>query len=410
MADPAAQLAWEFRPFELEEPFGFYARARAEEPVFYSPELDFWVVSRHEDVLAILRDGGAVFSSENAQAPFHPRPAAVEQVLGSALSSKSGLLAHQPPDHTRLRAFVNKAFSPRRVAVLEPQIRHLVAGMIECMAPRGRADLVAELAYELPALVVFILLGVPEADVAMVKRWAQSRLFLNFGNFTVEEQVGHAHNVVAFWRYCEELVEARFAEPADDLPSDLVRAYQVGDQSITREEIAGLVYSQLSAGHETTAALLAIGLFELLRERDRWQMLCADAALIPRAVEELLRFCTPTTLIKRRAKRQAQVAGVTIPEGANVLLLLGSANHDEAVFMDPEKLDLQRANAPKHLAFGQGMHFCLGAAVARLEAQVAFQELTTRLPEIRLVEPHNTAFLTNTSFRSPTSLLVEWPV
>ena len=202
-AQPPRQVADEFQPFALEAPFAFYARARAEAPVFYSPELDYWVVSRYDDVLAILRDSGGTYSTENAQTGFRRRPAAVEQVLGSGLTAKSGLLGHNPPEHTRLRAFVNKAFTPRRVAVLEPQVRALASQLIERMAPRGQADWVAELAYELPALVVFVLLGVPQADVPTVKRWAQSRLFLNFGDFPVPEQVEHAHNVVAFWRYCE---------------------------------------------------------------------------------------------------------------------------------------------------------------------------------------------------------------
>jgi cytochrome P450 len=377
--------------------------------VFYSPELDYWVVSRYDDVLAILRDPGTLYSTENAQSGFRTRPAPVEAVLGAGLNTRSGLLGKQPPDHTRLRAFVNKAFTPRRVAVLEPQVRQLAVQLIERMVPNGQADWVAELAYELPALVVFILLGVPESDIPTVKRWAQSRLFLNFGDFPVDEQVGYAHDVVAFWRYCEQLVESRFVTPADDLPSDLVRAYEAGDQAISKEEIAGLVFAQLSAGHETTAALLAVGLYELLRQRERWQALCDEPALIAGAVEELLRFCTPATAIKRRAKQPVEVAGVQIPEGANVLLLLSSANHDETAFADPETLDVRRANAPRHLAFGQGIHFCLGAPVARLEGRVVLEELIRRLPAARLVEPQEITFLSNTLFRSPTRLLVEWP-
>ena len=204
------------------------------------------------------------------------------------------------------------------------------------------------------------------------------------------------------------MVEARFSQPADDLPGDLVRIYQAGDQTLSKDEIAGLVFAQLSAGHETTAALLAIGLYELLRQRERWQRLCETPALIPAAVEELLRFCTPATAIKRRTTRPVEIAGTAIPAGANILLLLGAANHDAAAFADPETLDLSRANAPRHLAFGQGIHFCLGAPVARLEARVVLDELTQRLPQARLVEPQDVTFLTNTLFRSPTRLLVAW--
>ena len=400
-------LADEFQPFDVAEPFAFYQRARSEATAFYSPELDYWVVPRYEDVLAILRDP-ATFSSENAQSPFRPRPPAVERILGSGLSVKSGLLGRNPPDHTRLRSFVNKAFTPRRVAVLEPRIREIAVRMIEGMAPRGRGDWVADLAYDLPALVVFLLLGIPDSDVPNVKTWAQSRVQLNFGSLSESDQVPHAENVVAYWRYCEALVEERFARPGDDLPSDLVREYQRGDKSITKDEMAALVFSQLTAGHETTTGLLATSFLELLRDREQWEALCRDPGLIPPAVEELLRFCTPVLAVKRKVRHDTTIGDTELPAGAKVLLLLGSANHDQAVFPGGDGLDVCRTSASRHLAFGHGIHFCLGASLARLEAQVVLQELTARLPHARLVEPQEVSFSRNTTFRSPLRLLVEW--
>ncbi|HEY6698053.1 MAG TPA: cytochrome P450 [Acidimicrobiales bacterium] len=400
-------LADEFQPFDVAEPFAFYQRARSEATAFYSPELDYWVVPRYEDVLAILRDP-ATFSSENAQSPFRPRPPAVERILGSGLSVKSGLLGRNPPDHTRLRSFVNKAFTPRRVAVLEPQIREIAVRMIERMAPLGRGDWVADLAYDLPALVIFLLLGIPDSDVPNVKAWAQSRVQLNFGSLPEADQVPHAENVVAYWRYCEALVEERFTEPADDLPSDLVREYQRGDRSITKDEIAGLVFGQLTAGHETTTGLLATGFLQLLRNPEQWRALCRDPDLIPTAVEELLRFCTPVLAVKRKVRHAATVGDADLPAGANVLLLLGSANHDEVAFPGGDGLDVCRPSVGRHLAFGHGIHFCLGAPLARLEAQVVLRELTARLPHARLVEPQDVPFSRNTTFRSPLRLLVEW--
>ena len=212
-----------FRPFELADPFDFYARARAEQPVFFSEELGYWVVTRYADVHAIFK-APKVFSSENTQAPYKPRPEAVERVLDEGhFRAYSGLSGRQPPEHTRLRGFIAKAFTPRRVAVLEPQIRELTRAMLDRFAGAGSADLVAALTHELPALVIFRLLGIPDEDVPRVKEWAASRVFLNFGDAPAAEQVAHAENLVRYWRYCLELIEARQAVPQDDLPSDLVR-------------------------------------------------------------------------------------------------------------------------------------------------------------------------------------------
>ena len=290
--------------------------------------------------------------------------------------------------------------------MLEPQIRELTRSMLDRFAHLGEADLVVALTHELPALVIFRLLGIPDEDVPHVKEWAASRVYLNFGDAPVAEQVAHAENLVRYWRYCIELIEARRAAPQDDLPSDLVR---IGDEEISLDEMAGLVYGQLTAGHETTSALLAGGIKELLEQRARWVELCEDPSLIPNAVEELLRLVTPVFAWKRRAKEAAVVGGVEIPAGGNVLLLLGSANHDDTVFADPACIDPRRENARSHLAFGHGIHFCLGASLARLEARVVLEELTARLPSMEL-EAQTFDYPANTTFRAPVSVHVRWPV
>jgi cytochrome P450 len=404
-------VAADFRPFDTSDPFGFYERARHEQPVFFSDELGFWVVTRYDDIRAIFKEP-ATFSSEITQAPYKERPAEVQKVLDDGeFTAYSGLSARQPPDHTRLRGFIKKAFTPRRVAILEPQIREIATRMIDEFDRSGEpVDLVAALTYELPALVIFRLLGVPDEDVADVKRWASSRVVLSFGDQPLDEQVHHAENLVAYWRYCLDLVNSRFGDPRDDLPSDLVRISQSpptpGDQSLDVHEMASLVYSQLTAGHETTSSLLAGGLKDLLLQRERWEELCADTALAPAAVEEMLRIATPVFAWKRLVKQPARVGDVDLQPGDRLLLILGSANHDETVFEDPEVIDLHRPNARNHLAFGLGIHFCLGAPLARLEAQIVLEELATRFPDLRLVEGQEFVYPPNTTFRAPQQVLV----
>jgi cytochrome P450 len=404
-------VAADFKPFDLENPFGFLERARREQPVFFNEELGFWVVTRHDDIRAIFKDP-ATFSSENTQATYKARPPEIQAILDDGeFTAYSGLSARQPPDHTRLRGFIKKAFTPRRVAGLEPQILEIATRMLDAIDDSEPFDLVSAITYELPALVIFRLLGVPDEDVADVKRWAASRVALTFGDLSIEEQKEHAHNMVRYWRYCLELVQSRFDDPRDDLPSDLVRISQSpptdGDTSLSIDEMAGLVYSQLTAGHETTSSLLAGGLKDLLLQRDRWEEICADPELVPAGVEEMLRISTPVFAWRRLTKRPARVGDVDLPEGSRVLLMLGSANHDETTFEDPEVIDLHRPNARNHLAFGLGIHFCVGAPLARLEGQVVLRELTRRMPDLHLVDGQTFDYSANTTFRAPARVLVE---
>lgn len=403
------QVAAAFQPFELADPFAFYRLARAEAPIFYSGELDYWVVSRYEDIRAIFKDP-ATFSSENTQSSYHARPPQVQKVLDDGdFEGTSGLSARQPPDHTRIRAFVNKAFTPKRVASLEPFIRELAGRMIGKFENDGQADLVTQLSYDLPALVIFKLLGVPDEDVPNVKEWALSRVLMNFGNPTVDEQIGHAHNLVKYWNYCVNLIESRLENPTDDLPGDMARVYGSGDHTVSKHEMASLVYGMLTAGHETTTNLLSNSFRDLLTHRAQWEALVADPGRIPNAIEEMLRYAPSVFTWKRKVKRAATVAGVDLPVGANLLLLLGSANHDSEHFENGDDLDVTRPNARDHLSFGLGIHYCLGAPLARLESRIVLEELTRRLPNLQLKAQEFT-FAPNTSFRGPDHVLVQWEV
>ncbi len=397
----------QFDPFELADPFPFYSKARQEAPVFYSSELGYWVVTRYEDVKAVFRDL-QTFSSKISGTPMRQPGPAVNQILeDGGFKVYSGLSGRMPPDHTRIRSFINKAFTPQRIRKLEEPIRRRVGEIIGQFSG-GRADLVRQLTYDLPALVLFMLLGIPDEDVHDIKDWAASRIALQWGEASEEEQIRHAHNLVKYWRYCNDLINKRFEKLGDDLPSDLVRIYHAGDQTITPEEMATICYTMLFAGHETTSHMLAEGLKTLLTYRASWEALCADPSLIPDAMEEILRCCPSIFTWRRITTRPATLGGVDLPEGAPLLLAIGSANRDEFCFRDGETFDIHRENAKDHLTFGHGVKFCLGAPLARQEGRIVLEELTRRFPSLRLIENQTFEYLPNMMSRGPLHVWVEW--
>lgn len=401
------EVSQAYRPFDLTDPFPFYRKAREEAPIFYSEALGYYVVTRHADIKEIFSNW-EVFTSQNAQSPFKPIAPEAKAILDEGgLVGLSGLSARIPPDHTRIRRIVNQAFGIKRFKKLEPEIRALAIRMIEAIEPQGEADLIRDLAYDLPAFVIFMLLGVPNEDVAQVKDWAQSRLLLTWGDLDAEGQMQHAQNLVRYWNYCQDLVRQRHEHASDDLPGDLVRFQREG-QEISDREIAAICYSQLFAGHETTTSLMGNGIRELLLHREAWEAICQDHSKIPNAIHEVLRYSPSIVSWRRRATQDYEVGGVKIPAGANVLMVMGSGNRDEEVFAHGEEFDISRKNARHHLSFGSGIHFCLGSPLAQLEFRIVLEELTQRMPQLRLKPGQSFEFAPNTSFRAPVSLLAEW--
>jgi len=404
---PFSDASADFDPFDLRDPFPFYEWARADAPVFFSDELKHFVVARHADIKAVFEDW-RTFSSENAQAPLRPICEEGKRIMREGgFTAYSGLSARVPPDHTRIRKLVQGCFGPRRFKSIEPAIKAIVNRAIDGFAERGHADVFREFAYDVPALVLFKLVGVPDADVPNVKSWAVSRAVLTWGSLTDEEQLPHARNMVDYWNYCRELVRKRRSDPTDDLPGDLVRL-QLEGAEITDEEIAGVLYSILFAGHETTTTLMANGIRELLLRRENWDAIVANPALIPGAVDEVLRFSPSIVAWRRRALKDAEIGGVAVPKESSILLLLGSANRDETVFAEPARFNVRRSDARSHLGFGYGIHACVGQQLARIEFAIALSELTRRLPGLRLKSDQSFAFSRNSSFRVPTALHVEW--
>ena len=302
---------------------------------------------------------------------------------------------------------MQRCFGPKRFQAIEPQIREIVNQALDAMEAKGRSNFHADFAYDVPALVLFRLVGVPEADVPKVKAWGANRATLTWGDLSDEEQIPHAHAMVDYWRYCRDIVKRRHEDPTDDLPGDLVRAQQNGEE-INDDEIAGVLYSILFAGHETTTSLMTNGLRELLLRPDQWRKLVEDPSRISNAVDECLRFSPSVIVWRRHALADAEVGGVKIPKGAGLLLLQGSANRDEAVFKNGETFDIARANADQHLSFGFGIHNCLGRQLARLEFSIALQELGRRFPSLRLQPDQSFEFLPIISFRVPRALEITW--
>jgi cytochrome P450 len=401
----------DFDPFAtafLADPYPSFARLRQEQPVFYSPELDYWVLARYADVRAAFRDT-STYSAATALAPIQPRSARAADILGAGYRPIPTLASTDPPVHTRARRIANVAFTPKMVASLEPFIREVAIRLIEERLQGGHADIVRALTWELPALVIFKVLGVPDEDVPQVKAWAGNRLVFLFGRTDEATQERVAEGMVAFWRYTEGLIADRAANPRDDFTSYLVQAVEPDGDRLAPAEVGSVLFGLLLAGHETTTNLLTNGVHRFLEHRaTAWELLCAEPTLIPNAVEEVLRFDPAVVIWRRKTKVPVEIRGVNVPADANLLLLIGSANRDPDVFEDPERFDIRRATAHAHLSFGLGNHFCLGAPLARLEARVVFEELTLRRSGLRLVDGQTLQFHPNISFRGPTSLQVTW--
>ncbi len=409
----AAQLGHDYNPFaepQRDDPFPIWARARREAPVFYSEVEGVWVVTRYEDICAILRDPER-FSSRDVTRPA-PAPPEVEAVLreGFAYEEMPALVGTDPPAHIRLRRITNAGFTPERVAAMEPHIRDIANGLIDGFVQDGKADLIAQYAYLLPATVVMELLGVPPADRAQMKRWSDDRALVLWGQAPLEQLLAAARGFVEMQRYCAGLVEARRAAPRDDLISILATTTPDGEALLHTGELVGQITAIISAGHETTTNLMAHVVLLMLRHPDVWAAVRADFSRIPHVVEEALRLDSPIRGMLRTTTQDVEVGGVRIPAGARLQVMYSSGNHDETVFPDPDRFDPDRPQHPFHLSFGHGTHFCVGAPLARLEARITLELFATRLSNLRLEPGHPLHYVPNTVFFSPADLPVLWDV
>jgi pimeloyl-[acyl-carrier protein] synthase len=370
-----------FLPEVHEDPYPLYHRLRAEDPVHRSP-LGFWVLTRHADVLAVLRDPRMSRDPRRSERVALLRASAeVDELLASEEAAPSMLFV-DPPDHTRLRALVNKAFTPAAVERLRPRVEELVAGLLDRAAGAGAMDVVEELAYPLPVTVICELFGVPQADRDRFRAWSRGLVHLLDPLVAADALERALQARQALRGYLGGLIAERRAHPAGDLLSALIAAEDQGHQ-LSEAELVSMCVLLLVAGHETTVNLIANGMLALLRHPEARARLQTDAALARSAVEELLRYDSPVQFTSRHALEDLDVGGRRVRAGETVVAVLGAANRDPAQFPDPDRLDLARA-PNRHLAFGGGIHFCLGAPLARMEAAVAIPAMLARLPGLEL--------------------------
>jgi cytochrome P450 len=312
-----------------------------------------------------------------------------------------------PPDHTRLRGLVTKAFTARRIEALRDQIQSLTDRLLDKVVTTGRMDAIRDLAFPLPVLVICELMGIPEADRAyFVMQSSSGGALLNPTPPTRAELDSANAGTQRSGAYFEALFEQRRKEPQDDLITQLVQAEEAGDR-LSTAELRANVNLLFAAGHETTVNLIGNGILALLRHPDQWRRLRDDPALIPNAIEEILRYESPVQAVGRTVSEPLDLRGVALAENDIVVSLVGAANRDPMVFEEPHRLDITRKDL-KPLSFGGGIHFCLGAQLARIEAAVVFDTLVRRLPSLRLTEPVQPKWRTSFTLRGLTELPVEW--
>jgi len=375
-----------FNPFLPElrsDPYPIYKALREEDPVHWSEFMQTWLLTRYDDVLAVLRDHGR-FSSERRYAtnPFVQQMETYREQSGP-LGRSETMLSLDPPAHTRMRNLVNKAFTPRVVERMRPHIQQIAVELLDGLPDPRRLDVVTDLAIPLPVIVIAEMLGVPSADRAQFKAWSSDIAGTLAGPFqpaAVLERAQRSSNEIA--DYFREQIEARRRAPRDDLMSALLAAEEHGDL-LSEDELLATCILLLVAGNETTTNLIGNGMLALIRHARELRRLQADPSLVDSAVQELLRYDPPAQMTSRVALEEMRLRDKRIERGQVVIAVLAAANRDPAQFPDPDRLDITRPSN-RHLAFGHGIHYCIGAPLAVTEAQIAINALLARLPEPEL--------------------------
>ncbi|MGW1539142.1 cytochrome P450 [Streptomyces sp. NPDC002309] len=380
----APDLAFDpWDPAFLADPYPAYAHLRDQGRVLYFARTDQWLVPHHADVSALLRDRrlGRTYRHRFTHEDFGRTAPAPEHEPFHTLNDH-GMLDLEPPDHTRIRRLVSKAFTPRTVERLKPYVDKLAGDLVAALAGAGGGDLLTDVAEPLPVAVIAEMLGIPESDRAPLRPWSADICGMYELSPSPETAERAVRASVEFSEYLRELIARRREEPGEDLVSGLIAAHDEGDR-LTEQEMISTAVLLLNAGHEATVNATVNGWWALFRNPDQLAALRADHSLVPSAVEELMRYDTPLQLFERWVLDDIEIDGTTIPRGAEVAMLFGSANHDDQVFRSPERLDLTRAENP-HISFSAGIHYCIGAPLARIELAASMRALLELAPTLTL--------------------------
>ncbi|MEO8606265.1 MAG: cytochrome P450 [Chloroflexota bacterium] len=362
-------------------PYPFYARLRAEEPVIRVPipgKQFVWLVTRYDDVAAALKDERFAKNRRNARST--DQLAKEPWMPAFAKAMDSNMLDMDDPDHSRLRGLVHKAFTPKLMEGMRERVQTITDELLDAAQARGEMDLIHDFALPLPVTIIADMLGVPPEDRMKFHKWSNGSLQSTASDWGKLLAIPNIYQLI---QYVRRLIEMRRADPRDDLTSALIAAEESGDQ-LSADELLAMIVILLIAGHETTVNLIGNGMLALMEYPDQMIRLRDDPALIRTAIEEMLRFYSPVeTSTERYAREDITLQGVTIPRGDMVFAAIASANRDERQFDHPNTFDITR-DPNRHLAFGQGMHYCVGAPLARIEGQIAINTLLCRMPDIQM--------------------------
>jgi cytochrome P450 len=374
-----------FDPAVLVEPWDYYRRVREAAPVYRHPRLGIYLISSYRAVSEVVRNWEA-FSNRfgAALAGRGEPPPEVREAAREGYPPVDTMLTADPPEQKRFRSLVNKAFTARRVESLEPRMRVIAHELVDRFAARGRVELLSEFAQPLPLTVIAEQLGAPREDLRLFRRWTDGFIEQLSGVADLAGQVRAAKLIVEFQKYFAARLEERRAAPQTDILSDIVHARVEGERPLDVPEMLSILQQLLVAGNETTASAIGEGVWLLLAHPEQLALVRERSELVPNLVEEVLRLATPTANMWRVCKKETEVAGVAVPAGSMCMLRFAAANRDPAQFADPDRFDVTRANAGEHLAFGLGIHHCIGASLARKELAVAFDVLLERFADLRL--------------------------